>query len=89
MNIVPKNAEDSCYCVGSVHRLTAAAVAAKSLQSCPTLCDPIDGVPLNITLSVEEAFVEDISRSRGGWATWEHWGSSPPQGEEGFGNILM
>ena len=22
------------------------AVAAKSLQSCPTLCDPIDGSPL-------------------------------------------
>ena len=26
--------------------LTAAASAAKSLQSCPTLCDPIDGSPL-------------------------------------------
>ena len=25
---------------------TAAAAAAKSLQSCPTLCDPIDGSPL-------------------------------------------
>ena len=25
--------------------LYAAAVAAKSLQSCPTLCDPIDGSP--------------------------------------------
>ena len=24
----------------------AAAAAAKSLQSCPTLCDPIDGGPL-------------------------------------------
>ena len=24
----------------------AAAAAAKSLQSCPTLCDPIDGSPL-------------------------------------------
>ena len=24
---------------------TAAATAAKSLQSCPTLCDPIDGSP--------------------------------------------
>ena len=23
----------------------AAAAAAKSLQSCPTLCDPIDGIP--------------------------------------------
>ena len=26
-------------------RSTAAAAAAKSLQSCPTLCDPIDGSP--------------------------------------------
>ena len=25
--------------------LLAAAAAAKSLQSCPTLCDPIDGSP--------------------------------------------
>ena len=31
-----------------VHRqliALAAAAAAKSLQSCPTLCDPIDGSP--------------------------------------------
>ena len=27
------------------HRTTAAAAAAKSLQSCLTLCDPIDGSP--------------------------------------------
>ena len=26
--------------------LATAAAAAKSLQSCPTLCDPIDGSPL-------------------------------------------
>ena len=26
-------------------RVTAAAAAAKSLQSCPTLCDPVDGSP--------------------------------------------
>ena len=25
--------------------VSAAAAAAKSLQSCPTLCDPIDGSP--------------------------------------------
>ena len=25
--------------------VTIAAAAAKSLQSCPTLCDPIDGTP--------------------------------------------
>ena len=27
------------------HMESAAAAAAKSLQSCPTLCDPIDGSP--------------------------------------------
>jgi len=27
------------------NHLVAAAAAAKSLQSCPTLCDPIDGSP--------------------------------------------
>ena len=32
-------------CKFKVKRLPAAAAAAKSLQSCPTLCDPIDGSP--------------------------------------------
>ena len=47
---------DTCkYMVGSLHcspeTITtllisyAAATAVKSLQSCPTLCDPIDGSP--------------------------------------------
>ena len=27
------------------HKKDLAAAAAKSLQSCPTLCDPIDGSP--------------------------------------------
>ena len=30
---------------GKAYRVAAAAAAAKSLQSCPTLCDPIDGSP--------------------------------------------
>ena len=30
----------------SLNDTDAAAAAAKSLQSCPTLCDPIDGSPL-------------------------------------------
>ena len=37
--------------------LTAAAAAAKSLQSCPTLCDPIDGsyqTPPSLGFSREE-----------------------------------
>ena len=29
----------------AIYRFNAAAAAAKSLQSCPTLCDPIDGSP--------------------------------------------
>ena len=31
--------------VYGVRKCSAAAAAAKSLQSCPTLCDPIDGSP--------------------------------------------
>ena len=49
---------DTCICMAeslhcSVETITtlligsaAAAAAAKSLQSCPTLCDPINGSPL-------------------------------------------
>ena len=32
---------DSCQCMAK----TTAAAAVKSLQSCPTLCDPTDGSP--------------------------------------------
>ena len=34
-----------CTWVPFLHLLIAAAAAAKSLQSCPILCDPIDGSP--------------------------------------------
>ena len=38
------------YVVNFLHlvgvSVSAAAAAAKSLQSCPTLCDPTDGRPL-------------------------------------------
>ena len=33
------------YHPGQTHHLFCLAAAAKSLQSCPTLCDPIDGSP--------------------------------------------
>ena len=33
------------HLLGMLCFVTAAAAAAKSLQSCPTLCDPIDGSP--------------------------------------------
>ena len=35
----------SPYGVIATKSAAAAAAAAKSLQSCPTLCDPIDGSP--------------------------------------------
>ena len=42
---------------------TAAAAAAKSLQSCPTLCDPIDGsLPGSLSL---------------GFSRQEHWSGLP------------
>ena len=41
------------------------AAAAKSLQSCPTLCDPIDGGPLGPT------------RSPLGFSRQEHWSGFP------------
>ena len=33
---------------------SSAAAAAKLLQSCPTLCDPIDGSPLSLGFSRQE-----------------------------------
>ena len=39
----------------------AAAAAAKSLQSCPTLCDPIDGSWWS--LNTEGSFVDGEKRS--------------------------
>ena len=38
--------KDECkYSTEDIDRIAAAAAAAKSLQSCLTLCDPIDGSP--------------------------------------------
>ena len=46
-NLSAKELMLSNYGAGKAIALTAAtAAAAKSLQSCPTLCDPIDGSPL-------------------------------------------
>ena len=36
--------------ISIIHAAAAAAGAAKSLQSCPTLCDPIDGSPPGSTV---------------------------------------
>ena len=37
--------EPVIYCQDCYSAAAATAAAAKSLQSCPTLCDPIDGSP--------------------------------------------
>ena len=34
-----------CIFLEALEAVDVAAAAAKSLQSCPTLCDPIDGSP--------------------------------------------
>ena len=47
-----------CSTPGSLvlHYLLAAAAAAKLLQSCPALCDPIDGSPLgSLVLGILQA----------------------------------
>ena len=46
-----------------VHWVTAAAAAAKSLQSCLTLCDPIDGSPPGLPSL--------------GFSRQEHWSGLP------------
>ena len=38
------------FLISSASVTAAAAAAAKSLQSCPTLCDPIDGSPPGSTI---------------------------------------
>ena len=44
---LPKSTPHSLF---QIPRRETAAAAAKSLQSCPTLCDPIDGSPLGSTV---------------------------------------
>ena len=43
--IPTNNANRSPFSTSSPAFIVSAAAAAKSLQSCPTLCDPIDGSP--------------------------------------------
>ena len=45
------------------HRAAAAAAAAKSLQSCSTLCDPVDGSPAGSPVL--------------GFSRQEHWSGLP------------
>jgi len=54
---LPYNIEQNslCYILGPcwisiLNSIYAAAAAAKSLQSCPTLCNPIDGSPSGATV---------------------------------------
>ena len=45
-SICPTLSSTHCVYESVLHICVSAAAAAKSLQSCPTLCDPIDGSPL-------------------------------------------
>ena len=58
--VLPSLEQFSTVCCDphSQRRLAAAAAAAKSLQSCPTLCDPIHGSPEG--LGVNKAEVDDF-----------------------------
>ena len=42
---VPSSLVNTTTMIPGAAAAAAAAAAAKSLQSCPTLCDPIDGSP--------------------------------------------
>ena len=46
--------------VYGVRKCAAAAAAAKSLQSCPTLCDPIDGSPPGSPPAAGRALVASV-----------------------------
>ena len=60
----------------SLSYLAAAAAAAKSLQSCPTLCDPIDGSPPGSSIhGIFQARVLEwgaIAFSRATWQAFFH-----------------
>ena len=45
MGTLPK----AIYRFNAISKAAAAATAAKLLQSCPTLCDPIDGTESDMT----------------------------------------
>ena len=50
------------------HVVSAAAAAAKSLQSCPTLCDPIEACGISFTYSLHLLTNTPIQR----WTPWGH-----------------
>ena len=55
------NGIDSLISLTINGQILAAAAAAKSLQSCPTLCNPIDGSPL-------DSSVPGILQARESWS---------------------
>ena len=50
MYVIPYNYTCRSRLIFNLYFNFAAAAAAKSLQSCPTLCDPIDGSPPGSTV---------------------------------------
>ena len=69
-----------CLLHWQVCSFTTAAAAAKSLQSCPTLCDPIDGSPLRSavpgilqTIILERQGIFPTQRSNRSLLCLLHW----------------
>ena len=68
MNMLQSMGKHIFYCMNDY----VAAAAAKSLQSCPTLCDPIDlpGSPIPGILQALRGLLKVALRSQGNWR-WE------------------
>ena len=71
--------------------LICAAAAAKSLQSCPTLCDPIDGSPPGSAVSgilqartLEWVLICEVSRIKAGWGC-----EDPFSGKRNFWSVTQ
>ena len=65
--------------------MPAAAAAAKSLQSCPTLCDPIDGSPPGSSMYTRVGChfllqcmkVKSENEVAQSWSRQEYWSGVP------------
>ena len=62
---------------GGIHLHKGAAAAAKSLQSCPTLCDPIDGSPPGSPVPgiLQPRTLEWVHKGKEAskWTNWSFW----------------
>ena len=71
---------------GFLNWTSAAAAAAKSLQSCPTLCDPIEGTPPGFPIPgiLQARTLEWVAISFSNAGKWSHSVMSDPQRPHGL-----